>query len=181
MRYVGSFYVKQAPTTALGEEAETAVYEVECPDDIFRVQAMLVLAIGLDGYTFQEKALQLLMDAQDLAIKLGMNNRDFSFQNGDESNILEESLRRTWWELYIVDGMIAGVHQKSSFRLYEVEASVGLPCEEKDYSSGVCLPPCLERHCTDGHRKYHRPIICKIMTMILLVDKSVPIPLSHIV
>jgi len=143
MRYVGSFYVTQAPTTTLSIEAETAVYEVDCPDDGFRVQAMLVLAIGLDGYTFQEKALQILLDAQDLALKLGMNKREFSFIHGNGSGMLEESWRRTWWELYIVDGMIAGVHQRSSFRLNEIEADVGLPCEEKNYLSGVCdvTPP----------------------------------------
>merc|ERR1712093_797600 len=62
MRYVGSFYVPQAPTVALGLEAERSVYQAECPKDAFRVQAMLILAIGLDGYTYQEKALQILLD-----------------------------------------------------------------------------------------------------------------------
>merc|ERR1712000_116744 len=43
MRYVGSFYVPQAPTVALGLEAERSVYQAECPKDAFRVQAMLIL------------------------------------------------------------------------------------------------------------------------------------------
>jgi hypothetical protein len=33
--------------------------------------------------------------------------------------------------------MIAGVHQKSTFRMKEIPADVGLPCEEKDFASGV--------------------------------------------
>lgn len=137
IRYVGSFYVGQAPTTALGLEAERSAYHMETPKDGFRVQALLVLAIGLDGYTFQEKALQILIDAQNLALELGMNKRDFAFINGNGSNILEESWRRTWWELFVIDGMIAGVHQRSSFRLNEIHADVALPCEEKEYTSGV--------------------------------------------
>lgn len=137
MRYVGSFYVPQAPTVALGLEAERTVYHADCPKDGFRVQAMLILTIGLDGYTYQEKALQILVDAQDLALEFGMNKREFAFINGNGSDLLEESWRRTWWEMYIVDGMIAGVHQKSTFRMKEIAADVGLPCEEKDFASGV--------------------------------------------
>jgi hypothetical protein len=110
MRWVGSFYVREAPTVALGMEAERAVYHNDCPKDAFRVQAMLILAIGLDGYTYQEKALRILVDAQDLALEFGMNKREFASMNGNGSAMLEESWRRTWWELYIVDGMIAGVH-----------------------------------------------------------------------
>ena len=139
IRYVGSFYVEQAPTIALGLEAERLAYHTDTPKDSFRVQALLVLAIGLDGYTYQEKALQILVDAQNLALELGMNKRDFASINGNGSNIVEESWRRTWWELFVIDGMIAGVHQRSSFRLNEIPADVTLPCEEQEYISGVSL------------------------------------------
>lgn len=141
MRYAGSFYVPQAPTVALGLEAERSVYQPDCPKDGFRVQAMLILAIGLDGYTYQEKALQILLDAQDLALEIGMNKREFAFMNGAGSQLLEESWRRTWWELYVTDGMIAGVHQKSTFRMKEIPADVALPCEEREYMSGVSRGP----------------------------------------
>jgi hypothetical protein len=137
MCYVGSFYVPQAPTTSLGTDAETAVYNTSCPQDGFRVQAMLVLAIGFDGYTFQEKALEILQDAQDLAVEIGMNAHGFAFANSNGSVTLEESWRRTWWELYLVDGMIAGVHQQSTFRMKDMIADVDLPCEEKQYINGV--------------------------------------------
>ena len=137
IRYVGSFYVEQAPTIELGTEAERLAYHLDTPKDGFRIQALLILAIGLDGYTYQEKALQILIDAQNLALELGINKRDFASINGNRSSILEESWRRTWWELYVIDGMIAGVHQRSSFRLNEIHADVALPCEEKEYTSGV--------------------------------------------
>lgn len=100
MRYVGAFYVEKAPVTALGLEAERSVYHMDHDKDPFTVQAMLILVIGLDGYTYQEKALQILVDAQNLALKLGMNKREFALLNGNGSDVLEESWRRTWWELY---------------------------------------------------------------------------------
>lgn len=141
MRYVGSFYVPQAPTVALGLEAERIIYHPDCHEDGFKVQAMLILTIGLDGYTYQEKALQILLDAQDLAIKIGMNKREYALINGNGSDVLEESWRRTWWEMYIVDGMIAGVHQRSTFRMKDMIADVLLPCEEKEYETGTIPPP----------------------------------------
>jgi len=137
MRYIGSFYIPQAPTVTYGLDAERAVYATDCPKDGFRVQAMLILCIGLDGYTYQEKALRILLDAQDQALELGMNKRDFPTLNGNGSQVLEESWRRTWWELFVVDGMIAGVHQKSTFRMKDLHADVLLPCEETEYLSGV--------------------------------------------
>jgi hypothetical protein len=103
---------------------------------------MLILTIGLDGYRYQEKALQILVDAQELALEFGMNKREFAFINGNGSELLEESWRRTWWEMYIVDGMIAGVHQKSTFPMKDIPADVGLPCEERDYVSGVSREAC---------------------------------------
>lgn len=172
MRYVGSFYVPQAPTVALGLEAERSVYQAECPKDAFRVQAMLILAIGLDGYTYQEKALQILLDAQDLALELGMHNREFAFMNGGGSEVLQESLRRTWWELYITDGMIAGVHQKSNFRMKDILADVLLPCEEREYISGVSPILNPSRSQTDVCSKFHIHIRYKILTTNHLMGET---------
>lgn len=59
---LGHFYVPQAPTAALGLEADKYTYRLGCPRDGFKVQAMLLLAIGLDAYGNQEKALQILVD-----------------------------------------------------------------------------------------------------------------------
>jgi hypothetical protein len=137
MRSVGSYYVPQAPIMSLGLEAERSVYLADCPKDGFLVQAMLILAIGLDGYTFQEKALRILLDAQDLALEIGMNKR--AFASGVDSEVLAESWRRTWWELCVVDGLVAGAHQRSAFRMLTMPADVELPCEEKEYAHGVCL------------------------------------------
>ena len=178
MRYVGSFYEERAPTIELGLEAESLAYHIDTPKDGFKVQALLVLAIGLDGYTYQEKALQILIDAQDLALELGMNKRDFASLNGNGSSVTEESWRRTWWELYVIDGMIAGVHQKSSFRLNEVHADVALPCEEKEYVTGVS-PVFLNRmFSADICSKYRGPILWRTLAKNLSWEQISTIPRS---
>ncbi|KAI0166526.1 hypothetical protein GGR57DRAFT_496790 [Xylariaceae sp. FL1272] len=54
---------------------------------------------------------------------------------------LEESWRRTWWDLFVVDGMIAGVHRQTNFLLFDIVADVGLPCEEQEFLSGKIPRP----------------------------------------
>lgn len=53
--------------------------------------------------------------------------------------LLEESWRRTGWDLYIIDGMITGGRRESNFVLFDVAADVLLPCEEDEYLSGVSI------------------------------------------
>jgi hypothetical protein len=140
MRYIGSHYIKSAPTELIAQEA---IQLLSCPEyarDGFTVQAMLLLVIGLDGNTEFDKANDMLKQAEDLALEIGMNHRAFAVLNGEGLAVLEESWRRTWWELYVIDGMIAGVHQSTSFRLNEIPIEVLLPCEEQEYVSGVSFP-----------------------------------------
>ena len=44
-----------------------------------------------------------------------------------------------WWDLYVVDGIIAGVHRATNFLLFDIVADVALPCEEHEFISGVGL------------------------------------------
>lgn len=107
--------------------------------DGFLLQAMMVLIVGLDGSSDQEQARALLQRAESLAISLQISSRGFATAHGRRLPVLEESWRRTWWDLFIIDGMIAGVHQITTFALYDVPADAGLPCEELEYLSGVSL------------------------------------------
>jgi len=101
------------------------------------VQAMLLFALGLDGDNNQPRAVEILIKAQSLAVELGMNQREYAVLNGRGSAICEESLRRTWWELYMVSIMVAGFHGRSTFQLRNIISTVPLPCEAKDFASGV--------------------------------------------
>jgi hypothetical protein len=139
IRYVGSNFVKDAPTDYIFTEAETLCLSKDVPRDAFTVQALLLLAIGLDGNCELKRASEVLVQAQDMALELGMQMREFAVLNGEGSSVMEECWRRTWWELYVIDGMIAGVHQSTSFRLNEIPSNVLLPCEEHEYISGVSL------------------------------------------
>ena len=85
----------------------------------------------------QARARELLADCEHLAIEIDLNKRDFATLHGHGNPVLEESWRRTWWDLYVCDGMIAGVHRVTKFLLFDIQADVGLPCEEQQYLTGV--------------------------------------------
>ncbi|KAI1175795.1 N-terminal binuclear Zn cluster-containing/DNA binding domain-containing protein [Nemania sp. FL0916] len=142
MRWVGSLYIEIGPTRATYfEQTMRLLYAPETPRDGFLVQAMIIAIVGLDGCRQNDKAKDILYDVERIAIELGLYTRPFATTHGCGNPRLEESWRRTWWDLFVVDGMIAGVHQKTHFLLYDFTADVGLPCEEHEYLSGKIPRP----------------------------------------
>lgn len=137
MRWVGSLYIDAGPSRAtFFEEAMRLVYAPNVVKDGYLVQAMVIVLIGLDGNCQQEKAREILSDVERIAIEIGLYTRAYATMHGGGVPRLEESWRRTWWDLFVVDGMVAGVHRHTNFLLFDIVADVGLPCEEHEYTSG---------------------------------------------
>lgn len=142
MHCIGSQYVWRV----LSEDYRKAISYMltsQANGDGYLVQAMLIFTITLHAQDQQQQARQMLSSAIDLALKLGMHRTAFASNNNTGSQILEESWRRTWWELYVLDGMLAAFHQESSFKLNAVGSDVPLPCEEFDYSMCEVSPETL--------------------------------------
>ncbi len=78
--------------------------------------------------------------ARRTALDLAMFHRQFAVENGEGDKVLEESWRRTWWQIYITDATFAAIRREAAFPTREVEVLVELPCEEEDYEAGVSLP-----------------------------------------
>ncbi|KAI9167508.1 hypothetical protein HJFPF1_03636 [Paramyrothecium foliicola] len=137
MRWVGSLYLDlNNLQEGLLDNAQKLVHTPGRLVNGFLLQAMLVLIVGLDGSDQQEKARQLLSEAGTMSVEMGFHTREFASLHGRGSNVMEESWRRTWWELFVVDAMIAGAHRSTNFPLYDISADVALPCEEHQYISG---------------------------------------------
>ncbi|KAH6977481.1 hypothetical protein BKA56DRAFT_487629 [Ilyonectria sp. MPI-CAGE-AT-0026] len=142
MRWIGAIFVDTPSTCArLLDYAYRLVYKPDMPKDGFIVQCLLLLILGLDGHRQRDKVHALLVDIRAVSLHIGLNKRWFAEFNGQGMPVLEESWRRTWWDLYIVDAMIAGVHRSTKFSLYEVESDVALPCEEHEFLSGYIPQP----------------------------------------
>ncbi|KAJ3947650.1 hypothetical protein N0V92_013139 [Colletotrichum tropicale] len=141
IRWVGSLFLETGPARAgFLDEALRLVQDPTTTKDGFFVQALILLIVALDGSCQQEKARTLLGEAERIAIEQGMNTREYATQYGRGIPILEESWRRTWWDLFVVDGMVAGVHRQTNFLLFDVPADAALPCEEHQFMSGN-IPP----------------------------------------
>ncbi|KAK3938487.1 hypothetical protein QBC46DRAFT_389978 [Diplogelasinospora grovesii] len=142
MRYIGSLYLDAGPARATFlDEAIRLCYLPTTAKDGFLIQALLLIIVGLDGSCQQERARELLADCERFAIEIDLNKREFAAMHGHGSPVLEESWRRTWWDLYVCDGMIAGVHRVTNFLLFDIQTDVGLPCEEQQYLTGRIPPP----------------------------------------
>lgn len=142
MKWVGSLYIDAGPTRAsFFDDAVRLIYAPDVTKDGFLVQAMSIVLIGLDGSREQERAREILSDVERLAVEIGLYTRAYATVHGAGNLILEESWRRTWWDLLIVDGMVAGVHRATNFLLFDIDADVALPCEERQYLSGNIPQP----------------------------------------
>ncbi|KAL1970415.1 hypothetical protein VTN77DRAFT_5576 [Rasamsonia byssochlamydoides] len=140
MRYIGAHYhrdrsvqesLKKATLEPLSDEAT--------PRNGFQVQRMLLLAITAHGHGEHERAHQLMQSAVDLALDLGMHRASFAVENSMQNPLVEEMWRRTYWELYVVDGMLAALREQTSFSLYHVQSDLALPCDEAVYDRAeVC-------------------------------------------
>lgn len=157
MRWVGSLYTEQATSHSLFKDAFRLI-DGNPLKDAFLVQARLLLIIGLDGNRQRKKVRKLMAEARDISVQIGMNTHLFATANGRGMPILEESWRRTWWELYVVDALMSGVHQTNSFALYDVPTDVALPCEEYQYLTGVSrfTKLCLDRMLTTSSKYLRR-------------------------
>ena len=137
INYIGSIY-----TRARNDEVQTLDPPQQLedyPQNGFTVQALILLAISSHMSNIPTRAQTFLHRATDTALAIGMNRHDFATRQGRGNRAMEESWRRTWWELYILDVMFAGLNQTSNMRLKNVHSDVLLPCEEGMYHNGdVC-------------------------------------------
>ncbi|KOC10170.1 hypothetical protein AFLA70_94g002911 [Aspergillus flavus AF70] len=119
-------------TTTSSDSLRTATAGALRDDDqqgFHLVQARLLFAIALHSRNEIRESVSVLADAVSLTINLGMNRKDFSQRHGN-TEIEAESIRRTWWELYVIDGIMAALQRNPTFRCHTIKTEVLLPCDE---------------------------------------------------
>ncbi|KAL2064341.1 hypothetical protein VTL71DRAFT_4835 [Oculimacula yallundae] len=135
--YIGSRYIRGAPQDAYAIDLDCFVIQRNLPRDVSTVQTLLLFAIGLDGNNERKKAVEVLIKAQRFALNLGLNHQEYAATNGRGSFVCQESIRRTWWELYVVSVIVASLHGKRAFQLSGVISTTPLPCEADGSVNGV--------------------------------------------
>ncbi|KAM0196063.1 hypothetical protein ACHAPI_006081 [Fusarium lateritium] len=140
MRLVGNFYTAHEWSHSLQIEAAIRISQLQSSNPV-QVQCRLLYSIALFWNNFRTEADREIEAAKDTALALGMHMQEFAAANGFGDEVLMESWRRTWWMLYIVDAYYAGTLGTLNLKVFHIEASVDLPCEESEYESGVIPTP----------------------------------------
>ena len=110
------------------------------PMNGFSVQALLLLAVYYHMINEKENAVISLHQAVRIALGIGLDRRNFAIDQGRGIPSIEESWRRTWWELYVLDVMFAALNQASDIQLKDCSMEVLLPCTEETYQTEDALP-----------------------------------------
>ena len=163
LRFIGSFYSARSTILESQNTVSSALLENDPLRNGFTVQGLLLFSLGLTFRGERDQARGVLNIALNLALSLGMNWNSFAVINGENSPVLEESWRRTWWGLYIADASLAANHNATSFKLWTTPADVSLPCEDLAYSTGVSpqlsRPALFRGSVLSNHSKFQGPIL----------------------
>lgn len=102
-----------------------------------KVQAFLLLTIVLHGRQQPQEAKSCLAQAVQLSLELGLHRREISDAMSLQNPIQSECLRRTWWEILVVDVLLAAVQVDGVLQFHMTETpDVPLPCEQEKYQQG---------------------------------------------
>ncbi|KAF4215044.1 hypothetical protein CNMCM5878_008503 [Aspergillus fumigatiaffinis] len=136
MRFIGAHQHHDPSVKELFRQSAYSVLSDSTPRNGFKVQGMVLLAIVDHARGAEDSAARIMQAAVNLALELGMNKAAFAAEHSGGNSTLEESWRRTYWELYFVDGYLAAMRDQSAFQLFHSPADVRLPCDEELYNSG---------------------------------------------
>ncbi|RWA11323.1 hypothetical protein EKO27_g3771 [Xylaria grammica] len=126
MRLIGSLYSCPDLTPQLQDKVREEFQAAKkLAPDPFLAQCHLLYSIALYWSAEKEKAREEIDAAIGIALDL----------------VLEESFRRTWWQLFCIDAYYAAIKRSPTFALCEVDTDADLPCEEDEYESGLIPTP----------------------------------------
>lgn len=80
------------------------VREVGIPEDAFRVQSLIIITLASYARFERDNGNRALKAAIDMAERINLGSDAFGCGQED---IIRESWRRTWWELYTITGLIS--------------------------------------------------------------------------
>ncbi|KAK5747708.1 hypothetical protein LTS12_022257 [Elasticomyces elasticus] len=112
--FIGSHYTNHqilAAASTLHDAVATAIAPPD-PQTVHRVQALMLYATILHARHEPHHAQTVILRAATIALALGMDSPSFAQDNAAGNPLVEESLRRTWWELYTIDLYIAALHRQ---------------------------------------------------------------------
>lgn len=137
--WIGSIYAPWASAEPFYQIASQALTSEKAPRDPWTVQALILMAFAEHYCDKKPEARKSADKAIEIALELQMNTQAFARVYGEGNAVLEESWRRTYLFLTVLDQHLAVVTIMPFFALRDVPNLVDLPCEDEDYISGVSV------------------------------------------
>lgn len=103
---VGHHFASTQPPESALPAVISMIISAGDADNGYRVQAFILLALVSLGSHDMSRANDCLDHAVSLAMEANLDSLD-SRSQGTPPSIMHESLRRTWWELFTVDALLA--------------------------------------------------------------------------
>ncbi|KAL4739867.1 hypothetical protein BDV11DRAFT_108166 [Aspergillus similis] len=139
--FIGSQYSAVLPKDSL-LEATALELSTNVDRTPYMAQALLLYSIILSARNEHHQAQTSLARATDIALELGMYQKEFASAFSGNQEPEAESLRRTWWELFLVEVYTTALRPMPHLQLRcsQVPYDVLLPCEESSYTSHDTIP-----------------------------------------
>lgn len=131
----------------IGLHHVSAGQTLECSNDLWmatdnaelaleKTQAYVLLCILFHGRKAPECAKKCIGCAIDCSLRLGLHCRELSDTVEVQSTARAESMRRTLWEIFIVDTLLAAVQVGGTLQFNMETPDVSLPSEDKKFVGG---------------------------------------------
>ncbi|KAG7409532.1 Transcription activator AKTR-2 [Fusarium oxysporum f. sp. rapae] len=140
VEFAGSHYASSGPDAQLRAEVATDVMSA-IETSTYMVQSLLIYSILLFFSRDLDTANRTFGQCTQMAMDLGMHSEDFASSRQLDNPIEAESLRRTWWEIYVTDISMAIPPKTMILRCSSTPPKVLLPCEEAFYNGRLDIPP----------------------------------------
>ncbi|KAL1582277.1 hypothetical protein WHR41_09235 [Cladosporium halotolerans] len=128
--FAGQHYATSMPGDLGLQEAVSSAMLEPHEQKPSRVQALVLYAIIFHARQQPTEAAACVTRAASIVLDLGMQEPTFARENSACSSLVEESLRRTWWELYTVDIYFAAIHRRPIFQTACAKTLPFLPCAQ---------------------------------------------------
>lgn len=146
MRFIGSIYLSSHQPSLrqkcleLEELASSTIAQTPTTScNFFMVQCHTIFSASMYWRGNTAKSRHHIDTAIQLALDVGMHRREFAVDHGEGDAVLEESWRRTWWQVYMIDAYYSAIKRNAGFATFSVDATTDLPCEEEEYEEGVSI------------------------------------------
>jgi nicotinate-nucleotide pyrophosphorylase (carboxylating) len=137
LEWIGSLYASWCPSEPYYKAALGAMTSPSLLHTPFNVQALMLFAIAQHHQDLRPQSRETLDRAILIALELDMNKREFARAYGEGDPVLEESWRRTWYILSVVDQHFAIVSNSPIYQLANMPNEVDLPCDDEFFEAGV--------------------------------------------